>query len=463
MKRLSLLSAALAATFLAGLSATPSRAAYDGNIVGADARWVVHADFAALRTSELGKQLIAELEKAQAEATRGFVGINIQKLLGTVGHVTAYGNNFTPDPAALDGTLIAQGTPELRKIAESLLIQGTLTEPTVFGEITDLPFPAYSISDPKAPAEKQTQLVIAFPPEPILLVSKSRAQLVKAHEVFRGAAPSLARNAASPLSRANANARDAYLFATSLVPPEAVADEKGPQARMLQLTKFGSVALGARGEDHCAHVELAASSDRNAEKLVKILEGLTAMLSLAESNDKQLAEFLNSAVVNRQEEVVTLRLAYPTTRLLGMLTNLRAQAQPTPGNRPAPAVASITLGRTVAEWTAADAGPTQDGLTWRTIENVTLANGSIISLGRALNGGRDARFERLELPPAAGGAPLTFRREFMRPVRGTMLQLGFPGAAGTYTLRVGYVDDPEKKASFAVSIHEPKPAPAATR
>ncbi len=459
MKRFSLRSAALAATFLAGLATAPLHAAYDGNIVSADARWVVHADFASLRTSELGKQLIAELEQAQTQATRGFVGINIPKFLGTLGHVTAYGNNVTPDPAALDGTLIAQGTPELRKIAESILIQGTLTEPKVFGEITDLPFPAYTLSDPKAPAEKQTQLVIAFPPEPILIVSKSRAQLVKARDVFRGAAPSLARNADSPLHRFAANAQGAYLFAASIVPPEVVANEKGPQARLLQLTKFGSVALGERGQDHFAHLDLAASSDRNAEKLVKILEGLTAMLSLAESNDKQLADFLNSAAVTRQNEVVTLKLAYPTARLMGMLNNLRAQAQADAGAGPRPAAApaaSMTLGKIVAEWSAADSGPAQDGLVWRAIENVPLTNGAIISLGRTLNGGRDARFERIELTPAAGGPPLTFRREFMRPVRGTMLQLGFPGADGTYTLRVGYVDDPEKKAKFAVSLHEPK-------
>jgi hypothetical protein len=457
MKRFLLRPAALAAVCLAGLAAAPARAAYDGNIVAADARWVLHADFAALRSSEIGRQLIAELTQAQAQATRGLVGINIPKLLGTLGHVTAYGINFTPDPATLDGTLIAQGTPELRKIAESILIQGTLAEPKVFGEIGDLPFPAYSISDPKAPAEKQTQLVIAFPPEPILLVSKSRAQLVKARDVFRGAAPSLARNAASPINRFAANARDAYVFAASVVPPEALADEKGPQARILQLTKLGSIAFGERGADHFAHAELAASSDRNAEKLVKILEGLTAMLSLAESNDKQLGDFLNSVAVTRQEDLVALKLTYPTARLIGMIDNLRAQAQPNPGPRATPAAAAgITLGKVVAEWSAAESGAVQDGLVWRTIENVTLDGGTLISLGRNLNGGRDARFERLEIVPAGGGTPLAFRREFMRPVRGTLLQLGFPGAAGTYTLRVGYVDDPEKKAKFAVSIFEPK-------
>ena len=56
---------------------------------------------------------------------------------------------------------------------------------------------------------------------------------------------------------------------------------------MAFLTVFG---LG--GENTFAHTEMIASSDQMAEKLLKILQGMTAMMSLAETNDKQLADFL---------------------------------------------------------------------------------------------------------------------------------------------------------------------------
>lgn len=426
---------------------------YNPGIVAADARWVVHADFNALRESALGKELIDAIQKAQSQANGGIIGINVPRLLATVGTVTAYGSNFTSDPSALDGTLIAQGTPELRKIVESALLQGTLAEPKVFSEVTDLPFPAYAIADPKAPEGKQTQLVVAFPPEPILLVSKSKAQLVKARDVFRGSAPSLAKNSSSPLAQFARRAESAYLHAASTVPPELLANEKGPQARILQLATSASLIIGEVGPNAFAHAELAASSDKNAEKLMKILEGMTSMLSLAESNDKQLADFLTSTAVSREKDIVTLKLAYPSARLVQMSRNLQAQAQPRPAQRPP----TITAGKTVAEWTANDVEAEQDGFAWRTIENVALANGSLISLGRTLNGGRDARFERVEIVPAAGGAPLTFRHDFMRNIRGTMLQFPFPGADGSYTIKVAYRNDPEGKAKFAVSVQEPKP------
>ena len=437
---------------LLSVSASAAAGGYNPAIVGADARWVLHADFNGLRASQLGKELVSALEKAQAEASGGVIGVNVPKLLATVGTLTAYGSNLTPDPAALDGTLVAQGTADLRKIAESILLQGTLAEPKVFSEVTDLPFPAYAITEPKAPDEKPTTLVIAFPPEPIVLVSKSKEQLVKARDVFRGSAPSLAKVANSPINALANNAGGAYLFAASIVPSSEVFPEKAPQARILQLAKSGSVAFGERGSDLFAHIELVASSDKNAEKLTKILEGMTSMLSLAESNDKQLADFLNATNVSREKDVVTLHLAYPAARLVQMVQSLQAQAEPRPAQRPAP----IAMGNVIAEWTAGDVESEQDGLAWRTIENVTLSNGMLVTLGRAMNGGRDARFDRVEIVPAAGGTPLIFRRDFMRVVRGSMLQFPFPGSDGAYTLRVAYRDDPERKTKFAVSVQDPK-------
>src|ERR1044071_390930 len=176
-----------------------AHAGYNPAIVAADARWVVYADLNALRETTLGKELVSAIEKAQSQATGGMIGVDFSKVLLTVGSLTAYGTNLSPDPKAVDGALIAQGTPELRKIAESVLLQGTLAQPDVFSEVKDLPFPAYAITDPKAPEAMRMQVMIAFPPEPIVIVSKSKAQVVKARDVFRGSAPSLAKSGSLPL------------------------------------------------------------------------------------------------------------------------------------------------------------------------------------------------------------------------------------------------------------------------
>ena len=431
-------------------------APYNPAVVANDARWVVHGDFDGLRESTLGKELVTAIASAQSAATGGFIGIDIAKVLTTVGSLTAYGTNLSKDPKAMDGALIAQGTADLRKIVESVLLQGTLAEPNVFAEVSDLPFPAYSILDPKAPEATRMQLIVAFPPEPIVLVSKSKAQLVKARDVFRGAAPSLTKGGAPELTKLDVKAAGAYVFAASIVPSEPIFPQNAPQARMLQLARSGAIAFGEKGPDLFAHAELIASSDQNAEKLMKILQGMTAMLSLAETNDKQLAEFLNSTAVTREKQAVTLRLAYPSARLAQMAQTIRAQAEA----RTVPREPTIIQGKAVAEWRAEDAGTPDatapDAHASRTIENVKLQNGSTITLGRWLNGGKNARFVRVEIVPAQGaGSPLVFGSEMMRNARGTMAQLQFPGAEGVYTLKVAYVNDPDGKAKFAVSIRNP--------
>jgi len=412
-----------------------------------------------LRASTLGAELISALEKAQAQSTKGAIGLDIEKVLMTVGTLTAYGSNLTKDPAAIDGALIAQGTPDLRKIAESLLLQGTLANPDTITEVTDLPFPAYAINDPKAPAATRMQLIVAFPPEPIVVLSKSKAQLTKARDVFRGAEPSLAKVPGSPLTALVAKAAGAYLFAASVVPTDSLFPQNAPQARVLQLANSGAFAFGEQGENTFFHTELKASSSQNAEKLLKIVQGMTAMLSLAETNDRQLAEFLNATVASREGDVVTMRLAYPSARLVQMSQMLRTQASAKPAaNRQQ----SITVGKPVAEWSAqADASdPDENGIHWRVIENVPLRNGGSVTVGRALNGGDGARFERVEIIPADGaGSPLVFSTEMMRSIRGTMWQVAFPGADGRYTLKVAYRPDRERKAMFAVSVGDPRPTP----
>ncbi len=437
------------------------QAAYNPAIVSADARWVVHADLNALRGSTLGKELVTAVEKAQSEATGGFIGLDVSKILATVGSLTAYGTNLSGKPEAIDGALILQGTTDLRKIAESILLQGTLAEPKTFSEITDLPFPAYAISDPKAKPEASVQVIVAFPPEPIVLVSKSRDQLTKARDVFRGSAASLAKAPASPLNRLAAGAEGAYIFSATMVPTEPIFPQNAPQARILQLASSGAIALGERGPNTFAHAVLLASSDNNAEKLMKILQGMTAMLSLAETTDKQLTEFLQSTTVVREKNTVTLDLAYSSARLVTMVQAVRTSSDPRP-RQP-----TITAGKTLAEWggggAAVTAGLAATSPGERTIENVTLATGNLITLGRALHGGKNARFLRVEITPAAGGTPLVFGTDFMRNLRGLMWQFPFPGAAGAYNLKVVYLEDPEGKTKFAVSVADPKaptPPPA---
>ena len=197
-----------------------ARSAMDPAVISADAKWVAYADLNALRSSAVGRELIAAAEKAQLSKTHGKFGVDLEKVLAMIESATAYGANFSEDPNLRDGTLIVQGTNDLRKIAEGLLLQQTMVAPSHVVELTNLPFPAYGIkifqgksrADPAeddkndSQAEKSVgnsevdkiELLIAFPPEPIVIVTKSKEQLIRAREVFLGPSANSIRCRCSP-------------------------------------------------------------------------------------------------------------------------------------------------------------------------------------------------------------------------------------------------------------------------
>ncbi|HVU36268.1 MAG TPA: hypothetical protein VHE61_22720 [Opitutaceae bacterium] len=469
------------------VAASSVAASVSPSAVPADARWVVFADLNTLRGTALGKELVAMGEKAQINTGRGNVRLDMQKVLATVGTAIAYGTNFSKDPQALDGTLVIQGTPDLRKILEAFLLQGTIANPDQFTELKDLPFPAYGIRPPAphpaprkagesapakeepAPAKPSPQVIVAFPPEPVVLVSKSRPNLLKARDVVRGKIPSIAQSSDAPLRALIDNSRDAYLFAASIVPSDELFPADQPQARILKMTNSGAIAIGDREGKTFAHAELVATSDEMADKLNKILQGMTAVLSLAETNDKELAEFLNSVTVTQHDRIVTLNLAYSSDRLAQMVHSMlqehvehRGNARPREPGRRAPA------GEVVAQWkaepAAADPAGAPAASMVRRIDQVKLRNGSIINLNRRTNGGKNVRFERIEIAPGAGGGSLSFRTDLMRVVnmgsQGSSTLFEFPGEDGTYNLKVTYRNDPDGKATYTVTVENPKPSAA---
>lgn len=464
-----------------------AHAAVNPAIVSADARWVVYADLNSLRQSPIGKELIGIGQQVKVDTDVGNVGLDWQKLLETIGSATAYGSNISPDPKDIDGALLVEGKPELRKIAESLLLQANIAHPDQFVEITDLPFPAYMIKESKRPAPKKAEtpapegaepkekavapkklrstepmeVVIAFPPEPIVIVSKSKAQILKARDVFKGSAPSLAKTPSSPLAKFIPGSEGSYLFTASTVPTEGFIPENAPQARILRMANAGSISLGERGENVVARAQLVASSDQMGEKLMKIVQGMTAMLSLAETSDKALSDFLNSASVTRTGNTVALDLSYSSARLASMVKSLQQKSGPSDRNTP-----PMILGREIATWQS-EASTTPNGsvtVAVRSIPNVTLKNACTLTFARQNAGPRNVRFDRVEIVSAAGGAPMTFSSDFLRTngPRGMWQQFQFPGADGTYTINAYYQNDPDGKASYAVSARDPKSAePAA--
>jgi len=443
--------------------------AINPGIVSADAQWVVFADVNALRQSTLGREVIAAFQqKLQPRPYATPVEFDLQRLFATIGSVTDYGTTLTSKANLVDGALVIEGTGDLRKIAEGCAAQAALTHPDRVGESKDLPFSGYVLG---------RDLIVGFPTEPIIIIGKSAAHVIKARDVYRGQALSLARSLSSPLTQLLAKAGNAYGVAASIVPPE-ISGADAPQARILQLIGSGIATLGEENQRTSARADLIAKSDDGAGKLDKIVQGLAAMLSLTETNGRQLAEFLQSAKVEKHDRTVSVRVSYSSDRLAQMIQKLE-QRGPQP---PAPGQIRKDFGGTVvAEWkldqAPAGAAPGAEQLVDHPIANVHLVTGATITIsGQRASGSRNnALIDRVEIFPMAGGPGLRFEAENMR-LRGfgprnapwasggrviaalgywAFAQFEFPGGEGDYMIHVRHVDESAGTTTLAVSVTPP--------
>ena len=474
----------------------PVRADFNPATVASDAQWVVAVDVNQLRESSLGKGLLDILQRrlapsaaengqiaggAQGDLPSGFsvgaVQLNFLKLSEMIDTITAYGSNFSRDPKLIDGVLVLRGTADLRKIAEAAAIQGNVAMPDRVKELKDMPFEAYEIGG---------EVIIAFPPEPVILVSKSRSQLIKARDVARGVAPSLAQTPSTPLAGLLASPGHPFVTVASAIPAEQLFPANGPQARLLQLVDSGMVTLGEDEPKTVAYLKLVATSTDTADKLLKIVQGMVAMASLAETTDNDLKAFLESAMVESKDRAVILHLSYPSARIIQMAQTLQNRTNPPPPGPPAPPRDPVAPGLVGAEWTLGQAAPGAvagaDLRAEHAVEDVRLVNGATISLTGRRDRSGAAIFDDVEITPASGAGPaLRFEAENMRLQRYRVMnapyashgkvialngsygvaQFEFPGEDGNYRIRVRYLEQPPGKTTMSVTVRNPNPEPAA--
>lgn len=470
---------------LLAMAATPARAGFEAAIVPAEAQWVLYLDLNTLRTSALGSELLTLVPAIDLDSEELPVKVSIPKIIESIGSATAYGTNFSENPATMDGALVVRGTDDLRKIVQAFLIAGSTDDSGKsefdIKELKDLGCEAYQV---------QGEVIVALPPGNAILVSKSRESLASARTLLANDKGSMARTRSSVLTPLIPKSPETYLLAASMVPRDnGLIPKDGPQGRILQMASAVSVAIGEDGTLTTARIQIDATSADMADKLVKILQGLAAGLSFFETDDEALGAFLRSVKVEKTASGALLNLAYPTDRLVQMLKSLRDEQMSEVGSgrdrdTRGPAQPAPVQGRLVTEWKAdrdlASDRPAPDNIVTHTVDQVALAPGQMIWLNANRNQGENGRFDYIDITPAnKSAAPVRFEAENMRldnyavedvafASGGELIILqegsgsarfAFPGAAGTYTLTVAYVDETDGQSAYSISITDPKSQP----
>lgn len=276
--------------------------------IAADAKWLLHVDLQNLRQTKLGEFATkGVLEKAVAPL-KSQVGIDVNGLVERVSSITAYGTDFQKNPEA-NGVLLVQMDAEAQKIVEGFLAAQMLADSK--GAIKK------SQQDGVALYSADNKLSLAIHPNHLVVVGKSQKQIDKATEVLAGKAQNLTASDAFSDFPALPNA---YFF---LAVAEGFNENSAipPQAEVLRKADGARVLIGEATEKLFVDLALRARSLEVSQQIQQVIEGIRAMVSLSQIENKDLQELVRSINVSTKGKMVSVRAEFPVGPLIKKIEN----------------------------------------------------------------------------------------------------------------------------------------------
>jgi hypothetical protein len=282
--------------------------------VAADAKWLLHLDVDNLLQTGIGKYFAESiLDKELGKAKR-----DIQQQFGVefdwrqIQSITAYGTQIKPkgDPggvlliegydfaAALDAVIdrlqaaLAGADQPLKKVAEG---KGAF----------------YSLKD--------EVFGVALPGN-LFLVSKSKDEVQKARDVVTGAAPSF--KGSKDAARLPDPAKAGFLFGLINSLDSAPLP---PQAKGLKNVEGAQVVMGEQAENVFVKLALNAKDAESATQMQQALQGLLALVTITQPDNKSAQKLVQAAKVTGAEKVVTVKLDLPASDVIDLVKEGQAK------------------------------------------------------------------------------------------------------------------------------------------
>ena len=300
-----------ALSFLLVLSLNLSVPAWAGplqkNRISADAKWLLHVDLENLRKTQVGEFLFKKLLAEHSTEVQAGLNIDPKLILEKVRSLTAYGSSYDVqhDP---QGVLMIDTDPETQKILEGAAAAQLLQNPEgPLQQVKKAPFTLYSLNEELFFSPLTNGMVIA---------GKSQAQIEQARKVLSGEAGNLS---SSKAFSGFAPAPDNFFFlglAEAFNSPAAMP----PQARILQMAQSARLVLGEKAERVFLNLVLQGKDSGVNRQIHQVIEGMIALVSLGQKDNKELTELAQGTKVSSDEKTVTVGIDYPVTNIMAKLT-----------------------------------------------------------------------------------------------------------------------------------------------
>jgi hypothetical protein len=157
----------------------------------------------------------------------------------------------------------------------------------------------------------------AIQPNGVIVLSKSRDRIELAAQVLAGTQPNLTSSKAftdfPPVS-------DSFFFLGIAEDFNQLADLP-PQARVLQMADGLRIVLGEKADQLFAGLALRSKSDEVVTQIQQVLQGIVALFSLGQPENRDLAELVRGTLVTTNQRVVSVESRFPVAKALTLLTD----------------------------------------------------------------------------------------------------------------------------------------------
>ncbi len=263
----------------------------DERRIGADAKWLVHADFDALRSRHSAHLLVTawlrvEPARSHLAGLREAIGLDAARDLRSV---TLYGQQLVPDR----GVLIVRAPWDHARLRAFLARQPHFAEKEIDGRNV------FTWSE-RRDGHRHT-VWAAREEQETILVSRDRGDLLGALAVLDGRAGSLAESE-SPLAGLAPDGTVLLVRATGLAEAEL-----GLKSPILRLSDTWALTAGETPEGVFVEAQLTAASADDVPHFRDVATGLVALARLMRADDRDVLKLLDAVTISTHDRTVTVR------------------------------------------------------------------------------------------------------------------------------------------------------------
>jgi len=274
--------------------------------VAAETKWLIHVDVEDFLGTQVGQFIGTEiLDKQLAKPTRDFQQqFGIEFDWRKIRSLTAYGTDFKSS-AQDKGVLLIESSLDVAKSLDRM-IEKQAEAPTKnrvpLSKVQEASFPLYAVHG-----------VFGTPVgADMFLVSKSKTQLENARRVLTGKAANLTSVTNFP---AFAETPKGFLVAN-------VADGFGTAAGLpSQVNAFkdaegGQIVAGEKATNVFLNLALHARNTESATQMQQVVQGLVALATLSQSENKDLQRLGQGIKVSGSDKTVTVNVEIPASDVI---------------------------------------------------------------------------------------------------------------------------------------------------